>query len=61
MRGKTNSNFFRASLNARSVKGFFIVAILSVTASASGVGLKSYTAGICDAARFAERFVDYDR
>jgi hypothetical protein len=43
------------------VKGFFIVAILSVTASASGVGLKSYTAGICDAARFAERFVDYDR
>jgi len=23
--GKTNSNFFRASLNARSVKGFFMV------------------------------------
>jgi len=27
--GKTNSNLFGASLNAKSVKGFFIVAICS--------------------------------
>src|SRR6266481_9573094 len=48
--GKTNSNFFRASLNAKSVKGFFMAAICLSTRG-SHVGLKSYMAGTCDQAR----------
>ena len=35
-----------------------MVAILSVTAGGSHVGLKSYMASICDKARIADRFID---
>jgi hypothetical protein len=48
--GNTNSNFFRASLNAKSAKGFFMAAICWSTRGAH-VGLKSYMAGTRDQAR----------
>ena len=47
--GKINSNFFRASLNAKSVKGFLMAAICLSTRGAH-IGLKSYMAGTCDQA-----------